>query len=443
MKKGVVLNSLLVVSFILLFCGCLLEPMHEHTFSSDWSSDANYHWHAATCEHTDEVKDKASHKWDSGTITTEATHTADGEMKYTCTICGQTRKEVIPAQTDAHSFSTEWTSDETHHWHVATCEHADVKGSYESHSWDDGEIITNATHTADGEMKYTCTICGQTRKEVIPAQADAHTFSEEWTSDETHHWHVATCEHTSEIDSVGVHEYGQAQAVLQQDGTYLIGYVCMTCGYAKEAESTIGAKGPAGGIVFYDKGEYTEGWRYLEAAPVDMKVVDGNPTVDETVPGYSDGTYSFIFGFYRTTDGGSSLYVNGTKTYNATDCTGTAIGTGKTNTQLLVGAMGNEAYSGGNEKTADYAARLCDILTYTINDITYDDWFLPSKGELELMYENHSVIGGFETRKEYDPYYWSSSEFNANYAWYQDTCHAFLDMDSRHYLSRVRPVRAF
>jgi hypothetical protein len=34
--------------------------------------------------------------------------------------------------------------------------------------------------------------------------------------------------------------------------------------------SVIRATGPAGGLVFYDKGDYSDGWRYLEAAPTDQ-----------------------------------------------------------------------------------------------------------------------------------------------------------------------------
>lgn len=42
---------------ILAACG----DAHEHTFSSEWTYDGTYHWHAATCEHKDEVSDKAEH----------------------------------------------------------------------------------------------------------------------------------------------------------------------------------------------------------------------------------------------------------------------------------------------------------------------------------------------------------------------------------------------
>lgn len=39
---------------------------HIHTYSTEWTSDATHHWHAATCEHTAEVKDKAEHSFADG-----------------------------------------------------------------------------------------------------------------------------------------------------------------------------------------------------------------------------------------------------------------------------------------------------------------------------------------------------------------------------------------
>ena len=36
---------------------------HQHTFSEEWSSDETYHWHEATCEHTDVVDGKEEHNY--------------------------------------------------------------------------------------------------------------------------------------------------------------------------------------------------------------------------------------------------------------------------------------------------------------------------------------------------------------------------------------------
>ena len=73
-------------------------PATGHTFAAEWSTDADYHWHAATCGHTDEVKDKAGHSWNGGVVTTPATTTTTGVKTYTCTVCNATKTETIPAE---------------------------------------------------------------------------------------------------------------------------------------------------------------------------------------------------------------------------------------------------------------------------------------------------------------------------------------------------------
>lgn len=195
----------------------------------------------------------------------------------------------------------------------------------------------------------------------------------------------------------------------------------------------VGDIGPAGGYVFYDKGFYSDGWRYLEAAPADLRVVDGVPTVDSTTERYADGTEYFIFGYYRKTSGGRNVLLD----------TKTGIGEGANNTEILVGKMKEAAYtySSGTDTTADYAARLCDVLEYEVDGKDVTGWFLPSNDELNLMYENlyEQGLGSFAS----DGYYWSSSESRADGALKQPFGSGGHLFNDRHYKVRVRPVRAF
>lgn len=69
------------------------------------------------------------------------------------------------------------------------------------------------------------------------------------------------------------------------------------------------------------------------------------------------------------------------------------VGTGQSNTTAIVNAQG----------PGIYAASICDQLILN----GYTDWFLPSIDELQLMYNQKAVIGGFTGPYEY---YWSSSE---------------------------------
>ena len=163
----------------------------------------------------------------------------------------------------------------------------------------------------------------------------------------------------------------------------------------------IGETGPAGGIVFYDKGAYSDGWRYLEAAPASTEWV------------------SKPWGGFGTAVG--------------TAAQGTAIGTGEANTQEIVAAYGDtEQYA---DRT-DYAAKLAADLDHG----GYDDWFLPSKGELDEMYVNlhEDGSGGFASA-----YYWGSSEGNAYNAWRQYFGSGSQGGNGKYNGYRVRAARAF
>ena len=47
-----------------------------------------------------------------------------------------------------------------------------------SHTWDEGVVVTAATCSATGTLKYTCTVCGATRTEDIDIDPNAHSWDE-------------------------------------------------------------------------------------------------------------------------------------------------------------------------------------------------------------------------------------------------------------------------
>ena len=73
-------------------------PQLGHTFDMDnWKSDAQTHWHPATCAHTDLKKDEAEHTWNEGVITKPSDYGVVGEKTFTCTVCGYKKTESIDA----------------------------------------------------------------------------------------------------------------------------------------------------------------------------------------------------------------------------------------------------------------------------------------------------------------------------------------------------------
>ena len=74
----------------------------------------------------------------------------------------------------------------------------------------------------------------------------------------------------------------------------------------------------------------------------------------------------------------------------------------------------------------------------TIDGATYDDWFLPSKDELNLLFLERDVVGGFANFS-----YYSSSQDNNISAWYHNFIDGIQGKVLKNIKRRVRAVRDF
>jgi len=176
--------------------------------------------------------------------------------------------------------------------------------------------------------------------------------------------------------------------------------------------------GPGGGMVFYDKGQFSDGWRYLEAAPASSEFM-----AEWGISNYSTR---------------EDIKIN----------TSVSIGSGKANTATIIEKLNANGEFGK-------AAQLCAALS--INGL--NDWFLPSKDELNAMYKfgkDSGKIGGFHFEevnegRSLKGWYWSSS--SGDDAWvtwsqrFSDGCQVGDDewpgMADRGLTLSVRAIRAF
>ena len=279
-------------------------------------------------------------------------------VQYTCSDCGHSYNYVSKKPT-GHSYSSDWTSDDSTHWHAATCGH-DVTSDNAAHKFTSETVVTYPTQTTDGLVEKTCSICGRVVQEAIPA------------------------------------------------GTYLVGM-----------------RGPAGGYIFYDCDADNNstnggagpdglnsticGWRYLEAAPTIMYISNpdsasyNSPQIGGNVTNYNE----FSYGDWTPygTEGISGL--------------SNSIGRGRANTSIIISSLNTKTLCGyvyesngslslKTDIGSSYAANLCGRIQNNYNNTVYSDWFLPSFDELAAIKQN--IFGKEETPYPFGTYL-SSSQY--------------------------------
>ena len=119
-------------------------------------------------------------------------------------------------------------------------------------------------------------------------------------------------------------------------------------------------------------------------------------------------------------------------TYRYTGTAGNGLYAGAMNTAMIVATQMADNQSGS------FAAKVCADYSVTVGRVTYGDWYLPSKYELNLLYLQKIAVGGFASA-----YYWSSTENNNNNAWKQNFDNGNQNNNNKNNTNRVRAVRDF
>ncbi|MCD7733285.1 MAG: hypothetical protein LUH56_07600 [Oscillospiraceae bacterium] len=251
--------------------------------------------------------ESVTHTWDDGVVTTEATCTEEGVMTYTCTVCGETKTEAIPAK--GHSLEHVEATDATcttdgnkEYWVCTACGElfSDENGTTAISKAD--TVVPATGHTAEiqnakdatcTEDGYTgdevCTVCGETvtTGSVIPATG--HTYEavvtdptcteggyttytctvcgDTYTADET-----PATGHTTEIRNA-------KDATCTEDG-YTGDEVCTVCGETVTVGTVIPATGHSYGEPTF---EWAEDYSSATATFVCMNDETHVETVDATV----------------------------------------------------------------------------------------------------------------------------------------------------------------
>ena len=240
-------NSLFTFIALFVLIACIACKKHSCSYSKEWNSDDNYHWHSCDCGSKSE---NGEHSFDSGVVTVEPTQTTVGTKLFTCTICGFTKTEeiamvghqhtwvdatcetpkmcssckitegqslghveVIDSAVEATCSSTGLTAGS----HCSRCEEVIIEQKVIKaleHIWDEGQVTLEPTELTEGVKKFTCSVCQTVKNESIAVLNHTHTFGTDYGYDEKFHWIVATCAHTDLKANKELHTWDEGEVTI-------------------------------------------------------------------------------------------------------------------------------------------------------------------------------------------------------------------------------------
>ena len=171
MKRKSIITVLALVLVLALSLSIFSACNKKHKYSSEWKFDEKTHWHECTTKKHTDTTEKIPHVFTWTEKTPAGVHT-DKVEKGVCE-CGYETERTISG-TATHTYGTEWTKDESGHWHESTCgttapTHDVMKRDFAAHTFDEGKVTKPADFGVVGEKKFTCTVCEYSYTQEIPA----------------------------------------------------------------------------------------------------------------------------------------------------------------------------------------------------------------------------------------------------------------------------------
>lgn len=199
-------------------------------------------------------------------------------LNLTVFICAALFVVGLAACEGKHNWSTEWSSNDSNHWHDCTDENCKKRQDITPHDWQLEFADVPAACLDPGWGQYKCSVCGRTKEDVIPAAGHdwqvkdsdvqfqptcitpgrgtmfcsrcgieeknrtipatgVHPYDTKWTSDARGHYHVCTTKGCGAIDEIIPHVEG-GERTIQEPSTSEINYndrliqtYCKTCEY--------------------------------------------------------------------------------------------------------------------------------------------------------------------------------------------------------------------
>ena len=194
----------------------------EHDYKDAHDKDNHYQ----ECSVCHDKKNVEAHKWNEGVVTDPGTCVTPGSVKYTCTVCSETKAESI---TGNHDYRNAHDADN----HYQECSVCGDKKNVEAHKWNEGVVTQEPNCLVSGIIEYTCTVCGA--KDCNDLEGD-HDYRDAHDADN----HYQECSVCGDKKDVEAHKWNEG--VVTDPGTCVtpgsVKYTCTVCSETKTESIT-------------------------------------------------------------------------------------------------------------------------------------------------------------------------------------------------------------